>query len=247
MARSKRQPTKQALWKSSSKAYQVPEEELPVEKVVKRNAEPLVAKTENQKRYIDAIKHYELTYGIGAAGCGKTYIACSIAAEMLESRSIEQIILTRPAVEAGEQFGFIPGTLDEKYEPYLAPVRAVFHERMGKSYFEYCLKVGKIKAIPLAFMRGLTFNDSFVILDEAQNTTVSQMKMFLTRIGENCKTVVDGDPTQVDISAASGLGDSIARISYIPSVTVIKFDSADNVRSGLSREIVLAYERPHLA
>ena len=240
MSRSKRQQ-KAERW---NKGVAVTSEELPVERVIKRNAEPLVAKTENQRRYINAIKNFELVFGTGPAGTGKTYIACAIAAEMLESKLIEQIILTRPAQEAGEEFGALPGTLDEKYEPYLAPVRSVFEERLGKSYFEYLLKVGKIKAVPLAFMRGMTFNDSFVILDEAQNTTTKQMKMFLTRLGMNCKTVIDGDAEQVDISAASGLTDSIARIGYIPSVKVIQFEDDDIVRSGLVREIIKAYRSP---
>lgn len=242
MARNKQRHQGGGKWSQKEVAVNV--EDLPVERVVKRNAEPLVAKTDNQRRYINAIKNFELVYGTGPAGTGKTYIACSIAAEMLESKLIEQIILTRPAVEAGEQFGFIPGTLEEKYEPYLAPVRQVFEERLGKSYFQYLLKVGKIKAVPLAFMRGMTFNDSFVILDEAQNTTISQMKMFLTRLGMNCKTVIDGDAEQVDISAASGLTDSIARIGYIPSVKAIEFTEDDIVRSGLAKEIVKAYRRP---
>jgi phosphate starvation-inducible PhoH-like protein len=240
MSRSKRQQ-KEARW---SKGVEVSNEELPVERVVKRNAEPLVAKTDNQKRYINAIKNFELVFGTGPAGTGKTYIACAIAAEMLESKLIEQIILTRPAVEAGEEFGFIPGTLNEKYEPYLTPVRSVFEERLGKSYFEYLLKIGKIKPVPLAFMRGMTFNDAFVILDEAQNTTTKQMKMFLTRIGMNCKTVIDGDAEQVDISTASGLTDSIARIGYIPSVKVVEFGENDIVRSGLVAEVIRAYRRP---
>lgn len=222
----------------------VPQEALPTERIVRRNAEPLSAKTESQRRYINAIKNFQLVFGRGPAGTGKTYIACAIAAEMLESKLVEQIILTRPAVEAGEEFGFIPGTLNEKYEPYLTPVRSVFEERLGKSYFEYLLKVGKIKAVPLAFMRGMTFNDSFVILDEAQNTTLKQMKMFLTRIGTNCKTVIDGDDEQVDIAGASGLTDSIARISYIPAVKVVQFTDDDIVRSGLVAEIIKAYRQP---
>lgn len=244
MARSKRN-RRESKWGQKEVVTRV--EDLPTERVIKRNAEPLAPKTDNQRRYINAIRNFDLTFGTGPAGTGKTYIACAIAAEMLESKSVEQIILTRPAVEAGEEFGFIPGDLNEKYEPYLTPVRSVFEERLGKSYFEYLLKVGKIKAVPLAFMRGMTFNDAFVILDEAQNTTTKQMKMFLTRLGTNCKTVIDGDEEQVDIAGASGLTDSIARISYIPAVKVIEFGENDIVRSGLVAEVIKAYRRPIIA
>lgn len=233
MSRSKRQ--------QKFKETVVSQEQLPDSPIVKRITTPIEPKTENQRRYINAIKNFKLIFGIGPAGVGKSFIAGSIAAERLESRQIEKIIITRPAVEAGESFGHLPGELSEKFEPYLAPLTSVFEQRLGKSYFEYLVKVGKIQAIPLAFMRGITFTDAFVVLDEAQNVTPGQMKMFLTRIGENCTVVVDGDVTQQDISGPSGLVDAIERVSYIPSVKVVRFSDSDSVRSGLVAEILCAY------
>lgn len=224
----------------------VSEDQLPERPVIKRIATPLEAKTENQRRYINAIKNFKLVFGLGPAGCGKTYIAGSIAAEKLESKSVERVIITRPAVEAGESFGHLPGELAEKYEPYLMPLRSVFEERLGKSFFEYLLKTNVIQPIPLAFMRGTTFNDCVVLLDEAQNVTPTQMKMFLTRIGENCTVVVSGDEDQRDISGPSGLTDAVAKVSYIPSVKVIRFDDNDIVRSGLVAEILQAYKQENI-
>jgi len=221
--------------------FVVSEEQLPEQPVIKRNTQPLAPKTENQKRYINAIKSFKVVFGVGPAGTGKTYCAASIAAEKLESKAIERVIITRPAVEAGESFGFIPGSLDEKYLPYLTPFLDVFEEKLGKSYTEYLIKRNVIKAVPLAFMRGLSFRDSFIMLDEAQNVTPAQMKMFLTRIGENCTVIIDGDEAQIDINGRSGLTDAIERISYIPSVKVIRFDEEDIVRSSLVKEIIKSY------
>lgn len=221
----------------------VPDEELPSQPVIRRNPTPLEPKTENQRRYINAIKHFKLVFGVGPAGSGKSYVAISIAAEKLESKNIDKIIITRPAVEAGESFGHLPGELEEKFAPYLAPFQAIFEERLGKSYYEYLLKNNVIRAIPLAFMRGLTFENAIVILDEGQNVTPAQMKMFLTRIGENCTVIVDGDIEQVDIPGPSGLTDAIQRLSFIPSVKVIRFSDADIVRSGLVAEILREYRR----
>src|SRR5690606_21111330 len=154
---------------------------------------PLHAQTDAQQQYINAIKSHTLTFGIGPAGTGKSYCAGALAAEALESGRIERIILTRPAVEAGEQLGFLPGELDEKFAVYIDAFRDILNERLGRGVVDYCLRHGRIVAAPLAFMRGNTFdNNTFVILDEAQNTTPAQMKMFLTRIGENCKVVVNG-------------------------------------------------------
>lgn len=209
-----------------------------------KNTEPLTAKTETQKRYINAIKSFPLTFGIGPAGTGKTYIAGALAAQMIENKSIETIIVTRPAVEAGESLGFLPGELDQKYEPFIAPFRMVLEERLGKGMVEYMIKSGRLQALPIAYMRGRTFKDAFVILDEAQNTTPRQMKLFLSRIGSNCKTVVDGDPNQVDLSGPSGLTDATRRLKHIPSIKVITFTRDDIVRSGLVAEIVQAYEEP---
>lgn len=211
---------------------------------IKRAVTPLEPKTESQKRYLNAIKNFTLTFGLGPAGTGKTYIAGALAAQMLEDRAVEKILITRPVVEAGESLGFLPGELEEKYEPYLQPLRAVFNERLGKSSTDYFLKSGKIEPVPLAYMRGMTFKNCVVILDEAQNVTPLQMKLFLTRIGEDCTVIINGDLDQKDIPGPSGLEDAVNRISYIPSVKVIRFGMNDIVRSGLVSEIVAAYSKP---
>jgi phosphate starvation-inducible PhoH-like protein len=204
-------------------------------------SEPLKAKTDNQKKYMNAIRSATLTFGVGPAGTGKTYICGAIAAELLQGKTIDKIIITRPAVEAGESLGFLPGEVEEKYGPYIQPLRSVLEKMLGKGQVDYFLKSKKIEAIPLAYMRGMTFDDAFVILDEAQNVTPTQMKMFLTRIGENCKVVIDGDLEQKDIAGQSGLEEAIKKISFIPSVQVVKFNDKDVVRSGLAAEIVQAY------
>jgi phosphate starvation-inducible protein PhoH and related proteins len=211
---------------------------------VARATAPIEPKTDAQKRYLNAIKTFKLVFGVGPAGTGKTFIAGAFAAMALEARQVERIIITRPAVDAGESLGFLPGELEEKYEPYLAPLRQVFWERLGKGQTEYFLKSGKIEAIPLGHMRGMTFKNAIVLLDEAQNVTPAQMKMFLTRIGEDCTVIVNGDPEQKDITGPSGLNDAIARVGYIPSVKVVKFSDRDVVRSGLVAEIVSAYSKP---
>lgn len=220
----------------------VAEDQLPERPVIKRVAIPLEAKTENQRRYINAIKNFTLTFASGPAGTGKTWVCTSMAVQMLESKSIEKLIITRPAIEAGESLGHLPGEIEQKFDPYLQPFRDVLNERLGKSFVDYLIKTGKIEAAPLAYMRGRTFSDSFVILDEGQNTTPEQMKMFLTRIGANCKVVVNGDITQRDIRGMSGLEDAIKKLSFIPSIKHIEFDRSDIVRSGIVQEIISAYE-----
>ena len=209
------------------------------EKVDRSPIEPL---TESQRRYISAIKSFELTFATGPAGTGKTWICGALAAQALDEGVIDKIIVTRPAVEAGESLGFLPGEIEDKFDPYLQPFRDVLNERLGKSFVEYLLKTGRIEAAPLAYMRGRTFKRSFVILDEAQNTTPNQMKLFLTRIGHDCKVVINGDTRQKDIHGPSGLEDAVKRISHIPSVKVVRFQKSDVVRSGLVQEIVEAYE-----
>ncbi|TSP13973.1 PhoH family protein [Cupriavidus campinensis] len=204
----------------------------------------LEAKTENQQRYLSAIDSFELIFATGPAGTGKTFLAAAKAAEALEKKEIDQIVITRPAVEAGENLGFLPGELEEKFDPYLAPFKDALEQRMGRSKVEYLIKTGVIVASPLAYMRGKTFRRSFVILDEAQNTTPTQMKLFLTRIGEDCVTVVNGDVAQKDIRGESGLADAVRRLSWIPSVKTVEFTRADIVRSGLVQQIVEAYEEP---
>ena len=216
-------------------------EEVIPDRVVRRNNIPLEPKTPAQKRYISAIRNSVVTFGVGPAGTGKTYIAGSIAAELLNSRSIETLYITRPVIEAGEKLGFLPGEMDEKYAPYIAALRQVLDERLGSSTVDFLLKSGRIQAVPLGYMRGLTFKNCMVIFDEAQNATKEQFKLFLTRIGENCRVVVDGDPSQSDIPN-SGLLDAINRVSYIPSIRVVEFDKSDSVRSGLTEEILTAYE-----
>lgn len=202
---------------------------------------PIQPKTENQKKLLNAINGFHVVFATGPAGTGKTYIPTARAAEALMAKKIDKIVITRPVVEAGESLGFLPGELDEKYEPYLAPVRSILIERMGQGPFEYALKTGKIEPVPLAYMRGITFRDCYVILDEAQNVTPRQMKMFLTRIGENCKVIICGDTDQVDISGPSGLEDAVKRCSWIPQVKVINFDVNDVVRSGLVMDVLKSY------
>lgn len=209
----------------------------------KQNVKPVEAKTEAQAHYLISMKSAELTFGVGPAGTGKTYLAAAFAAEMLEANLIEQIIVTRPAVEAGENLGFLPGELDEKFEPFLRPFIDVFNERFGRGHADYLLRHGTIEAAPLAYMRGRTFKKALVILDEAQNTTPAQMKMFLTRLGEGTRCVVNGDPAQSDIDGPNGLNDAMARLKHLsPRVRICMFDRGDVVRSGLVQKIVEAYE-----
>lgn len=210
-----------------------------------RSAQPLRAKTKAQQEYINAINSHALTFGIGPAGTGKSYCAGALAAEALESGRIERIILTRPAVESGESLGFLPGDMDEKFSVYIDAFRDILNERLGAGTVDYCLRHGRIVAAPLAYMRGKTFNSkTFVILDEAQNTTPAQMKMFLTRIGEDCKVVINGDIHQSDIRGPNGLADAVERLSDLPNVYVHEFAREDIVRSGLVRDIIDRYEVP---
>ncbi|WP_297478430.1 PhoH family protein [Ferrovum sp.] len=203
--------------------------------------EPLTPATEAQKRYLNAIKHHTLTFADGPAGTGKTFVCTAYAASLLEEKRIERIIITRPAVEAGESLGFLPGELEDKFAPYLWPFKDVLNERLGKSFVEYLIKCGRIEAVPLAYIRGRTFRDAFVILDEAQNTSPKQMQMFLTRIGQNCKVVVNGDIAQCDIVGDNGLRDAIGRLSHLSSVRHVRFSVDDIVRSDLVGDIVRAY------
>lgn len=204
---------------------------------------PLKSRTQAQQRYINAIKTHNLTFGIGPAGTGKSYCAGALAAESLEQGIIERIIITRPAVEAGENLGFLPGDLDEKFAAYIDAFRDILNERLGQGTVNYALRHGRIVAAPLAYMRGKTFNNNtFVILDEAQNTTPQQMKMFLTRIGEDCKVVVNGDVHQSDIRGPNGLADAVTRLKGLDRVHVHEFSRDDIVRSGLVRDVMDRYE-----
>jgi len=206
-------------------------------------APPLQAKTLSQAKYISAIKSHKLTFGVGPAGTGKSYVAGAIAGEELEARRVEKIIITRPAVEAGEKMGFLPGDLHEKFDPYFDAFRDCLNERLGKGAVECGLKNDRIVVSPLAYLRGKTFNDAFVVLDEAQNCTAMQLKMFLTRIGENCRVVVNGDIRQSDIGNQSGLQDAINRLGHLDAVHVHAFGHEDIVRSGLVKDIIECYEK----
>ncbi|BCD99795.1 PhoH family protein [Marinagarivorans cellulosilyticus] len=208
-----------------------------------QDLKPLRPRTKAQKDYINAIKNSSLTFGIGPAGTGKSYCAGALAAEAMQNGQIERIIITRPAVEAGENLGFLPGDIDEKFAAYIDAFRDILNERLGAGTVKYLMRHGRIVAAPLAYMRGRTFKeDTFVILDEAQNTTPSQMKMFLTRIGENCKVVINGDIKQSDIKGPNGLGDAIKRLGGLNNVAIHEFDRDDIVRSGLVRAVIDRYE-----
>lgn len=209
--------------------------------IEKKQIKPIEALTEAQGHYIVSILSNIITFGIGPAGTGKSYIAAGLACDMLKSGEIDKLIITRPGVEAGESFGFLPGELEEKYAPYLDPFREILNERLGKSFAEYLIKTKRIEARPLAYMRGSTFKNCMAILDEAQNTTTQQMKMFLTRIGHNCKVVVDGDGDQKDIKTESGLTDAVKKLAKVKGVGVVNFEVDDIVRSGIVRDIIIAY------
>lgn len=209
--------------------------------IPKKVTKPLAALNEAQGQYISAIKSSELVFAIGPAGTGKTYIAAAFAADLLMDKKIDQIIITRPNVEVGTGMGFLPGELEEKYAPYLLPFEQIMIERMGKGPYQYALKADKISPRPLGYMRGSTFNDAVVILDEAQNCTPAEMKMFLTRIGKNCLVIVDGDTEQCDLHGPSGLNDALRRLEGVEGVRVVRFEEEDIVRSGLVRKILVAY------
>ena len=197
-----------------------------------------------QQTYIQAIRGRDIVFGIGPAGTGKTYLAMAMAIRALQERQVKRIILTRPAVEAGERLGFLPGDLAEKINPYLRPLYDALHDMMDPARVSALIERGTIEVAPLAFMRGRTLNDSFVVLDEAQNTTPEQMKMFLTRLGFDSKTVITGDVTQVDLpgGARSGLRHAQTVLSKIPGIEFIYFSHADVVRHPLVQEIIQAYD-----
>ena len=205
----------------------------------------LAPKTVNQRRYVDAIEHHDLTFGVGPAGTGKTYLAVAMAIAALLNKHISRIILTRPAVEAGEHLGFLPGTLQEKIDPYLRPLYDAMFDMIDAEKVEKFVERNVIEIAPLAFMRGRTLNDCFIILDEAQNTTVEQMKMILTRQGFNSKMVVTGDPTQVDLPGGkkSGLFNAVEVLKGVEGIAFINFEERDVVRHVLVQRIVRAYDR----
>lgn len=203
---------------------------------------PLKPLTNKQKEYMRAVDNSTITFSKGPAGTGKTYIAAAMAAEAFQRGEIETIIITRPAVEAEEEFGFLPGDLDEKFAPYFAPVRKILEERLGAGTVEYMLKAGQIEIAPIAFLRGHTFKDAWVLFDEAQNTTPKQMRLFLSRIGENCTVIIDGDIAQKDIQGPSGLNNAIDIMRGHPQVRVVEFTTDDIVRSGIAKDIIMRYD-----
>lgn len=205
----------------------------------------IAARSPMQSNYIEAMQKREAVFGIGPAGTGKTYLAVAQAVALFEQERIERIILSRPAVEAGENLGFLPGDLKEKIDPYLRPLYDALYDTMGAEKAEKRILAKDIEIAPLAFMRGRTLTNAFVILDEAQNTTSMQMKMFLTRLGEGSRMVITGDPTQVDLpkGETSGLLEAVDILRDVPEVGVIRFNTKDVVRSALVAKIVGAYER----
>lgn len=218
-------------------------EEYIQEEEFKAKTPKLTPKTEGQYHYMEAIKNNTIILTEGPAGTGKTFIATMLAMEALKRDNSLKLILTRPIVEAGEKVGFLPGTIEEKYEPYLQPFRHVIEKYYKPGYLDYILKKksGPIYPTPLCYMRGMTFENSWVILDEAQNTTVTQMKLFLTRLGSGSKLIINGDTDQVDIKERSGLRDAIDRMKGIPGVAVVTFDEEDCVRHDLIKYILRAY------
>src|SRR5579871_2560981 len=205
----------------------------------------LAPKTVNQRRYVEAIERHDLVFGIGPAGTGKTYLAVAMAVSALVAKRVSRIILTRPAVEAGERLGFLPGTLQEKVDPYLRPLYDALYDMLEAEKVEKLIERLSIEVAPLAFMRGRTLNDSFIILDEAQNTTTEQMKMVLTRQGFSSKMVVTGDLTQMDLPSGrrSGLLDAFEILKGVEGISFIQFDERDVVRHNLVQRIVRAYDK----
>jgi phosphate starvation-inducible PhoH-like protein len=205
----------------------------------------LAPKSVNQRRYLEAIERNDLVLGVGPAGTGKTYLAVAMAISALINKQVARIILTRPAVEAGERLGFLPGTLQEKVDPYLRPLYDALYDMLESERVEKLLERNVIEVAPIAFMRGRTLNDSFIILDEAQNSTAEQMKMVLTRQGFNSKMVVNGDVTQIDLPTGrrSGLVDAVEILKGIEGISFVQFDDKDVVRHTLVQRIVKAYER----
>jgi phosphate starvation-inducible PhoH-like protein len=201
-------------------------------------------KSTNQRLYMEAIEKHDMVFAVGPGGCGKTYLAVAMAVSALLTKKVDRIILARPAVEAGEKLGFLPGTLQQKIDPYMRPLYDALYDMFDADKLESFLEKGIVEVAPLAFMRGRTLNDSFVILDEAQNTTSEQMKMFLTRLGFNSKAVITGDITQIDLPAGrrSGLVEALEVVGRIEGIAFMKFDERDVVRHNLVQQIIKAYE-----
>ncbi len=215
------------------------------EEIIKDNTgKPIRVKTLGQKLYVDSVKQHDVTFGIGPAGTGKTFLAVTLAVTALKRGQVKRIILTRPAVEAGESLGFLPGDLKEKVDPYLRPVYDALYQILGKDQTTRLMEREIIEIAPLAYMRGRTLDDAFVILDEAQNTTIMQMKMFLTRLGFNSKMIVNGDISQIDLSrnVKSGLIDAQEKLKNIHQIDFVHFSAKDVVRHPVVAQIIRAYE-----
>jgi phosphate starvation-inducible PhoH-like protein len=216
------------------------------EECVLRTDRRLVApRSPNQAAYMRLLERHDLVFALGPAGTGKTYIAVAQAVSLLKQRRIDRVILSRPAVEAGERLGFLPGDLKEKVDPYLRPLYDALQDMLPEGKLEKSIETGQIEIAPLAYMRGRTLSNAYIILDEAQNTTPSQMKMFLTRLGENSRMVITGDPTQSDLPPGmpSGLGDAVGKLRSLKAVGLVQFDQNDVVRHPLVSEIINAYEQ----
>jgi len=205
---------------------------------------PVRCKTLGQYDYVKAIREHELTFAVGPAGTGKTYLAMALAVAALRNKEVERIVLTRPAVEAGEKLGFLPGDLSQKVDPYLRPLFDALYEMMGAESYQRLQERGALEVAPLAYMRGRTLSDSFIILDEAQNTTPEQMKMFLTRFGAGSRVVVTGDATQTDLpyGKQSGLLQALEVLKEIPEIAIVRLSQSDVVRHDLVQTVVKAYE-----
>ena len=212
---------------------------------VTAKGKPIKAKTVGQQKYMKAIQSHTITIGVGPAGTGKTYIAVAAAVAAFRERTVNRIILTRPAVEAGERLGFLPGDLQNKVDPYLRPLYDALYDMLGPENFQKYQERGSIEVAPLAYMRGRTLDDSFIILDEAQNTTREQMKMFLTRLGFGSKIVITGDVTQIDLpdDKVSGLKDAVRVLENVQDIAICRLTAADVVRHALVQEIISAYEK----
>ncbi|AFJ47534.1 phosphate starvation-inducible protein PhoH [Shimwellia blattae] len=210
-----------------------------------RDTRPVQARNAAQQSYLDAIETKHLIFATSEAGCGKTFISAAKAAEALIHKEVERIIVTRPVLQADEDLGFLPGDISEKFAPYFRPVYDVLLRRLGSSFMQYCLRpeIGKVEIAPFAYMRGRTFENAFVILDEAQNVTAAQMKMFLTRLGENVTVIVNGDISQCDLPAGvtSGLSDALSRFHDDEMISVVRFNKDDCVRSVLCQKTLHAY------
>ena len=206
---------------------------------------PIRSKTLGQRAYVEAVRKHELTLAVGPAGTGKTYLAMAMAVVALKAKEVERIVLTRPAVEAGEKLGFLPGDMTQKVDPYLRPLYDALHELMGADFYQRLAERGTVEVAPLAFMRGRTLSDAFIILDEAQNATSEQMKMFLTRLGANSRCIVTGDVSQTDLpkDKKSGLVEAVNVLRNVEGVAIVELTARDVVRHELVQRIVQAYEK----